>query len=163
MDSRGALKAGIVGGERMVTAYLADLSDADLLARAVPGTNHIAWQLGHLIYAERWMMDLVRPGSVPELPPGFHEQHSNDTASSDDPAKFLTKAKYLEIFQGVRAGTLALLEKMSDADLDEQAPERLRHFLPTVGNVFAMQGTHWVMHAGQWAIIRRTLGKPPLF
>jgi hypothetical protein len=163
MDSRGALKAGIVGGERMVQAYLGDLSDAVLLARAVPGTNHIAWQLGHLIYAERWMVDLVRPGSVPELPAGIHEQHSNDTAASDDPTKFLSKAEYLELFKGVRAGTLALLETLSDAELDEQAPERLRHFLPTVGNVFVMQGTHWVMHAGQWAIIRRTLGKPPLF
>jgi len=22
---------------------------------------------------------------------------------------------------------------------------------------------HWLMHAGQWAVVRRKLGKPPLF
>lgn len=29
--------------------YLDDLTDGDLLIRPVPGMNHVAWQLGHLI------------------------------------------------------------------------------------------------------------------
>jgi hypothetical protein len=29
--------------------------------------------------------------------------------------------------------------------------------------VFSMQGSHWMMHAGQWAVLRRKLGRPPLF
>jgi len=36
----------------MITqAYLGDFTDADLLVRSVPGSNHAAWQLGHTIAA----------------------------------------------------------------------------------------------------------------
>jgi hypothetical protein len=163
VDTRQALKTTIVSGQSIVESYLGDLSDADLMVRALPGTNHIAWQLGHLLTAEHDMVDLVRPKSMPELPAGFREKHSKETSKSDDPKAFLTKAAYLDVFKKQRAGTLAALETMSDTDLDRPAPEPLRGFLKTMGEVFSMQGTHWVMHAGQWALIRRKLGKPPLF
>jgi DinB family protein len=163
VDSRRAIKAGIVSGQKVVDAYLADLTDAEILVRPVPGTNHIAWQLGHLISAEHDMMEAVRPKSMPELPSGFREKHKKETATSDDPKAFFTKAQYVEAVNKQRAGTLALLETMSDAELDQPAPEALKSFLKTVGEAFTMQGTHWVMHAGQWAVVRRKLGRPPLF
>lgn len=163
MDTKQALKSAINGGQHLVESYLADLSDADLLVRPIPGTNHIAWQLGHLIAAENMMLDAVRPGSMPKLPAGFKEKHGKEAAKSDDPKAFLTKAEYLELFKQQRNGTLAVLETMSDAELGKEAPPSLRSFLKRIGDVFAMQGTHWVMHAGQWAIIRRKLGRPPLF
>lgn len=163
MDSRQALKSAINGGQGVVDQYLSDLSDADLLVRPIPGTNHIAWQLGHLIAAENMMIDALSPGSMPKLPAGFKKQHSNDTAGSDDPKAFLTKAQYLDLFKQTRAATLAVLDKLSDEDLSKESPEALRHFVKRVGDVFSMQGTHWVMHAGQWAIVRRKLGRKPLF
>jgi hypothetical protein len=163
MDSRQALKSGINGANHLIEAYLGDLSDADLRVRAIPGTNHIAWQLGHLIQSENFMIEKICPGSMPKLPEGFKEQHAKETAGSDDPKAFLTKDQYLALFKAQRAGTLAALEKMSDADLDKPSPPPLDHFLKRVGDVFAMQGTHWVMHAGQWAIVRRKLGHKPLF
>ena len=163
MDSRQALKCGIAGGQKITDAYLGDLTDADLLVRAVPGTNHIAWQLGHLIAAENMMLEALRPKSMPPLPEGFREKHNKHTAVSDDPKAFLSKAEYLDAMKKQRAATLAVLDSLSDDELGQPAPEALRGFLKTVGDVFAMQGTHWVMHAGQWALIRRTLGKPPLF
>jgi hypothetical protein len=163
VDTRQALRRGILGGQNIVEGYLADLSDADLLVRPVPGTNHIAWQLGHLIAGEHMMIEGIKPKSMPPLPEGFREKHGKQTAGSDDPKAFLTKAQYLEAMKSQRAGTLAALDSMSDADLDVPSPESFRQFAKTVGDVFAMQGTHWVMHAGQWAIIRRKLGRPPLF
>jgi hypothetical protein len=62
-----------------------------------------------------------------------------------------------------RAGTLAALEKLSDDDLEKPAPEKIQQFGATVGTVFAGQNMHWVMHAGQWVIVRRQLGRKPLF
>jgi hypothetical protein len=163
VDSRKALRAGIRGAQNVVEAYLGDLTDADLLVRPVPGANHIAWQLGHLIGSENMMLEGVRPKSMPPLPEGFRQKHSKETAKSDDPKNFLTKAEYLELMNKHRASTLAVLDSMSDADLDQPAPEAMRQYLKTVGDVFAMQGSHWMMHAGQWAIIRRKLGRAPLF
>ena len=38
------------------------------------------------------------------------------------------------------------------------APEQMRKFCPTVGAVFLLHPQHWLMHAGQWVIVRRKLG-----
>jgi hypothetical protein len=163
MDSRQAFKSSINGAQHLVDAYLSDLTDADLMVRPIPGTNHIAWQLGHLIASENSMLEAICPGSMPKLPAGFKEKYGKETAASDDPKAFLSKAEYLDLFKQQRAATLAALDRMSDEELSKDAPPALKHFLKRVGDVFAMQGTHWVMHAGQWAIVRRKLGRPPLF
>lgn len=163
MDSRAALKGCLDWGTMLVTMYLGDLEDADLLVRPIPECNHIAWQLGHLINSENNLVETTLPGSMPPLPAGFAEKHSKETASSDNPADFLTKAEYLKIREEQRVATAAALAKLTDADLDQLPPEQFRTYLKSVGDLFAMLGTHDVMHAGQWAVIRRKLGRPPLF
>jgi hypothetical protein len=163
MNSRQALKAGIDGAQMITDRYLADLSDADLMVRPIPGTNHIAWQLGHLIQSENSLTEGACPGSMPKLPAEFAKKLKRDNFGSDNPADFFTKEEYLKVAKEQRAATLAALEKLSDADLDKPGPESMRAFCPTVASIFVLQGSHWLMHAGQWAIIRRKLGKPPLF
>ncbi|MFM8221811.1 MAG: DinB family protein, partial [Planctomycetaceae bacterium] len=49
MNARDAIKLNLNMSDMIVRSYLSDLSDSDLLIRPVAGTNHIAWQLGHLI------------------------------------------------------------------------------------------------------------------
>ena len=163
MDSRAAIKTCINSGKMITDAYLGDLTDADLLVRPCPGINHIAWQLGHLIYAEHAMVESIAPGSMPALPPGFESRYNNETAKSDNPANFLTKEEYLRILNEQRAGTLAALDSQSDADLDLPVHPPFNSFLASRGALFSMQGSHWLMHIGQWAVIRRILNRPPLF
>lgn len=163
MNARDALKRSIQSADFLVNAYLEDLADADLLVRPVPGANHIAWQLGHLICSEHGMLSAQYPGSMPPLPEGFAARYTAETAALDDPAAFHTKAEYLRLYREQRAGTLANLASIRDDDLDGPAPERFRHFLETVADLFHIQGSHAVMHAGQWAIVRRKLGRRPLF
>ena len=158
-----AINAAMQQSEMICKAYLEDLTDAEVLVRPVEGANHIAWQLGHLIGSENGMIEMVCPGSMPELPEGFQEKHNNDTAGLDDAGAFLTKAEYLAIGDEQRAGTLAALKTLSADDLDKPAPEALQQIAQTVVGVFTMQPTHWTMHAGQWAIVRRKLGRKPLF
>lgn len=163
MNAHGAIRNALASAEMISTAYLNDLSDDDLLVRPVPGTNHIAWQLGHLIAAENGMVEETCPGSMPALPSGFREKHDKETAGSDDRKAFLSKDEYLRLFKQQREATLKALEKMSETDLDRPAPDRFRQYIDTAGGVFVMQASHWLMHAGQWAVVRRKLGRPPLF
>lgn len=163
MNAHAVLREALNGADSIVTAYINDLSDADLLVRPVPGANHIAWQLGHLIASENAMVGDTCPGVMPALPAGFKEKHTNDTAGSDDRKAFLSKDEYLRLYREQRAGTLKALEGLKEADFDRPAPERYRHFVPTVGGLFNMQATHWLMHAGQWAVVRRKLGRKPIF
>ena len=147
----------------VVQSYLQDLSDEDLLRRPVKNANHIAWQVGHLIVAEHSLNNMVCPDSMPPLPPGFAEKHTKETSSNDDRTAFCTKQEYLKAMEEQRAGTLALLKRLSDTELDQPAPEKIRRFGATVGAVIAGQSAHWMMHAGQWVIVRRQLGKEASF
>jgi hypothetical protein len=163
MNSREAIKLGLSCSNSVVQRYLADLTDAELLMRPVAGANHIAWQLGHLISAEHRMVEGACPGSMPALPPGVAEKYTKETAKLDSPGDFHPKAVYLKAYEEQRAATLRALDKLSDADLDKPAPAQFSSFLKSVGDLFSLQGSHWPMHAGQWAVTRRKLGRPPLF
>jgi hypothetical protein len=160
MNAKDALLQNIGFGDHIVNAYLADLSDADLLLRPVEGQNHIAWQLGHLISSERRMLESIKSGVSPALPEGFEEAHSRDTTTSDDRSKFLPKQRYLELFQSQRAATRKVIEELSDADLDAPGPERTRKMAPTVGSVLGLLGNHVLMHVGQFVGVRRKLKMP---
>jgi hypothetical protein len=160
MTAKDAILHTMGMSDRILNSYLGDLSDADLLIRPVEGQNHIAWQLGHLISSERWFVEALRPGSCPPLPEGFDAAHNRDATTSDDPARFLPKQKYVDLYQAQRAATRAVLDSLTDADLDAPGPERARQIAPTVGATFALMGEHVIMHSGQFVSVRRKLKKP---
>ncbi len=160
MNSREAIKLSIDSGDMISMMYLGDLTDQDLMRRPCPGCNHINWQVGHLIAAEHKMGNTAVPDSMPDLPDGFEEKYSKETAGIDDPAKFCTKEELLAVYKDQRKATLAALENLSKSDLDHETGVE---YAPTVGAMFSLQGSHWLMHCGQWAVVRRQLGRPPLF
>jgi hypothetical protein len=146
--------------DSITRAYLADLTAADLLVRPVPGQNHIAWQLGHLILTEHRFVDGIKPGASPRLPPGFEEGHGRDKSSVDDPTKFLPPEGYLRLFAAQREATKTVLNGLDEAALDAPGPEGMRQMAPTVGAGFTLMGNHVLMHVGQYVSVRRKLGKP---
>jgi hypothetical protein len=162
MKTKDALKSTMDISSMVLDSYISDMSDAELMSRPSPSSNHLAWQLGHLISSEVSLLESICPGKAAELPAGFAEKHAKETVANDDPRQFCTKEEYRALFQKVRASTLAALEGLSDADLDAPSPERFRQFVPTVGQLLTLIGTHPMMHAGQFAVVRRVLGKPVL-
>ena len=160
--AKNILRRAIEGAHWITRAYVEDLADADLLVRSVPGTNHIAWQLGHAIGGTRKMLAAIGR-EAPALPEGFAEAYTRETSASDDPAKFATKAQYLALMDQMKAASLAAVEATPESELDAPGPDSMREYAPTIGTVLMLLGTHWLMHAGQFVPIRRKLGKPPLF
>ncbi len=149
--------------ELIVQQYLHDLSDGDLLVRPHEKMNHIAWQLGHLISSENFHITQMYPEAMPPLPEGFAARHTKETAAENDRDAFCSKAEYLEAMRVQREGTMAVLRGLSDDQLLQPAPESIHYLGSTIGAVFAGESVHWMMHAGQWAVVRRKLGRPPLF
>jgi hypothetical protein len=161
-DAKNLLRKSIEMGQWLTKAYVEDLSDEQLLVRSVPGSNHIAWQLGHLIASQKGMLNsLGLPAAT--LPDGFEAAYTKEMSSSDDPAKFTTKARYLELLEQMNAACLAAVDATPDEALGKPGPESMREYAPTVGDVLAMLGSHLVMHSGQFVPIRRKLGKPAVF
>ncbi len=163
MNAKEAVKSALTSTQDLLSRYLSDLSDADLLVRAVPKANHIAWQLGHLIAAEIQFGKQIPGAAFPELPAGFADQHSPATAGVDPPKGFGSKDSYLGLFNKVREATIAALAKVPDADLDRPTSGRMAPFAPTLGHLLLLQANHTLMHAGQFTVVRRKLGKPVLF
>jgi hypothetical protein len=160
MNTKDAIRETLNLSHTVLTSYMKDLSDADLLKRPGDGCTNLAYQLGHLISSECGLLNGIRAGAAPELPAGFQEKHSKGNVASDNPADFLTKQQYLELTEKVHAATLATLEAFPDADFDKPAPESFRKMFPTMGSMFILIATHPMMHAGQFVPVRRALGKP---
>ena len=162
MKAQDAIRSTLTSTQYMLGMFLNDLSDADLLVRPVPAANHIAWQLGHLIAAEGNMLTpYIKDAGYPALPAGFAEQHNKEAAVKD--TGFLTKAEYLGLFNKVRQATIDAVGKLSDADLDAPTTGPMSQMVPTVGALLLLSGDHVMMHAGQFTVVRRKLGKPVLF
>lgn len=162
MHAKDAMKYEMDTAMMVLKTYISDLSDADLMVRPAKGANHIAWQLGHLISSEVQLLNGASPGAAIELPAGFATAHTKDTTGVDDPSKFFSKQQYLDLFDKQRAATKAALDKISDAALDKESPEDMKSYCPTVGTIFMLIGGHVLMHSGQFATVRRILGKPVL-
>jgi hypothetical protein len=160
MNTKEAIQSTMDMSLFVLNKYLSDLDDADLLRRPGPGCNHLAWQLGHLISSEVNLLESICPGKAAELPAGFAERHSKENCHVDDPKQFATKQEYQDLFQKVRSATLSALRAIPDADLDNPSPEWIRASFPKVGQMFTLIGTHPMMHAGQFVVVRRQLQKP---
>jgi hypothetical protein len=163
MNFHDAIRSALSGADFLSHRYLDDLTDAEIMIRPVPDANHLAWQLGHLIASERHLVEAGVPGSMPELPAGFAEKHKKETATSDNPADFLTKEEYFALAKTIRAATLQALDRLSPSDLDKPVEGRLPPFVKRVGDCFTIIPNHWALHAGQWVILRRKLNRERMF
>ncbi len=116
-------------GHFVARSYVEDLTDAELLLRSTPGSNHIAWQLGHLIGSVRGML-LGLGCQAPRFPRALTPPTIARTSASDDPAKFATKAQYLALMDQMKAASLAAVEATPENKLDSPGPESIREYAP---------------------------------
>jgi hypothetical protein len=159
-----AVRTALQSTEQLVTWFLGDLSDADLLVRPAPAANHIAWQVGHLIVSEGQLAGPQLPEArYPELPADFARRHGKETQFQDPPSGFATRNEYVGLFKKVRGATLEAVGKLSDSDLDRPTSGRMAEFAPTLGALLLLVSNHSLMHGGQFSVVRRKLGKPVLF
>jgi hypothetical protein len=160
MHAKDTIRQTLDMGDMVLQRYVGDLDDADLKVHPAEGMNPIAWQIGHLISVERSAIEGIKPGSSPKLPEGFDDAHSTESAKANNLSGLKTKADYLDLWQAQHAATKAVLDGLSDAELDAPAPERFQRMCPTVGAVMVLMGTHALMHVGQFVPVRRKSGKP---
>ena len=160
MKVQDLVKMQVELADTVCLGYLQDLSDQEWMQHPHAQCNYLNWQVGHLIASENEMMKTIAADVMPDLPPGFREKYTKETAGSNDAVNFVSKDELLKIQKDQRAGTLAVLEKVQDSDFDKPTGVK---YAPTVAAMLNLQGSHWLMHAGQWVVVRRQCGKPPLF
>jgi hypothetical protein len=147
----------------MLQATVADMTDAELIQRPVPGANNGLWQIGHLIASESRLVNGGAGKIVIELPAGFADRYNTKTASINEPAQLGNKADLLALLADVREKTCQWVAGLTVADMARPAPEAMQKRLPTVGHIVTMIPAHIAMHIGQLQVLRRKLSKPILF
>lgn len=160
MHGKDAIRNAYELSQMVLTSYVNDLSDEELLKRPGDGCNHIAWQLGHLVSSECGLLDAAAPGFSIELPEEFKEKHGKENTGSDSPEDFCGKDEYLAYFGKLKEATYKALDAQSDEDLAKPAPEHFQSICPNMGGLFVLIATHAMMHVGQWVPVRRQLDKP---
>jgi hypothetical protein len=153
--AKDVIRDTLANSDFILKAYLADLSDGDLLVPPVEGMNPVAWQLGHLISVERDWIEKLQPGSCPALPGGFGAAHGKETAAPNPFRPFCGKAEYVQAWDAQRAATLSALDALPDAKL---SAETGIEFAPTNTALLNMIGIHALMHVGQFVPVRRKAG-----
>jgi hypothetical protein len=164
MTAIDAIRTALQSTHHLITWFLSDLSDADLLVRPVQGANHIAWQIGHVLVTETRLVSQQGFRAVyPELPAGFEKQHSKDTQAREPATGFATRGEYVDLFTKVRHATIAGLNALKESNLEAPTTGPMAAFAPTLGALLLLTSNHSLMHAGQFSVVRRKLRKPVLF
>lgn len=144
----------------MLAGAVADLTEAEMYMRPVPGANHPFWQIGHLASAESHMLSKFcgRPAVVS---PEWHAKFKNKVTNHEDsPAFFgVSKDELMKQFETVRQSTINFAKSLSDEELKKPTGWDMA---PTVGAVIGLNLGHTTMHLGQVQVLRRKLNKPIL-
>ncbi|MBX3422589.1 MAG: DinB family protein [Pirellulaceae bacterium] len=157
MSTKSVIRDGLQTAQMVGLAYLSDLDDAQLMLRPHPDCHSINWQIGHLIISEHDQINKIASAAMPDLPVGFRESFAATNSAADDTDGSFGKEQLLAIYQGQRQATLKVLSQLTEEQLDQ--PTGIS-YAPTQAALIQMQGAHWLMHCGQWAVVRRQCGKP---
>lgn len=141
---------------------ITDMKDSPMTQPTPNGGNHPLWVLGHVVRAESDLLDgfiLGQPNRFPEL-----ECFSMGQTPSTNADDYSPMDELLAKSEEIRAATLAHLDTLTEADLDQKshAPEEFGAFFGTVGACLVAMTTHMSFHAGQVADARRAAGRAPL-
>lgn len=160
MSAKDIIKYSFTMSNMVVDSYLADLTNEEWMKRPHAECNHVNWQVGHIISSNNFILTAAVPDSLPALPDGMSDQYAKEKATSDDASQFMSKDELLAVLAKQREAIMSCLESIPDEDLDKPTPESIQRLAPNVGGAFEMLCLHWMMHAGQWVVVRRELGKP---
>lgn len=156
----------IIFARNYTLGLLAESPQADWFRQPPGGVSHIAWQVGHLAFAEYRMALLRTRGPLPAdaelLPDRFIQLFGAGSTPVADASKYPTPAEIRAVLDRVHQAALRELPSLTDADLDEAVP-RPHKFANTKLKALLWCAQHEMVHAGQIGLLRRQLGLSPLW
>jgi hypothetical protein len=150
---------------RNYTIGLLDQTPTDEWYRIPPGgVSHVAWQVGHIAFAEYrlalWRIRGERPDDAAFFSPEFRRQFGADSVPQADSR--YAAADLRAVLDRVHQQVLLEVHGLNEAELDQPVP----HPHPFANTkLLALQwcAHHEMLHAGQIGLLRRHLGYPPMW
>ena len=130
------------------------------------GVSHIAWQVGHLAFAEYSLaLKRIRGKRAEDaqlLPAAFVEKFGRGSSPDPDPGAYPSTEEIRRVFETLHRQVLHEVSALEDTVFDEPVTDPHPHF-STKGGALVWCAEHEMMHAGQIGLLRRLLGKPPIW
>jgi hypothetical protein len=157
------IRMGLEFGGTRVLELIDDVKDQPFTFPTPKGGNHPLWILGHLAWAEGFLLQVMldRPNPLAH----WKELFGPGSEPTADATRYPSFEEARKLFLEQRAKTLSLLNELTDADLDRPSKGCPPDFVPvlgTYGQCFLMLVLHPQMHRGQVTDARRALGRKPL-
>lgn len=152
---------------RNYTLRLLDQTKAEDWFRQTPGgISHIAWQVGHLAFAEyRMALERIRgprPLDANLISDEFLLLFGRDSVPDVDPKNYPIQTEIRTVFERVHEQTVRDLQAVDEREMD--MPVLKPHSLVKT-KLWALLwcAQHEAVHAGQIGLLRRQLGYPPIW
>lgn len=161
MQSIDLIRTNLRRSEAIVLAGVEDMRHHCVVFPTPRGGCHTLWVLGHLAYIEALVVRRIMLGEPNPLAQWQEVFDGADTSGDID--QFPPFDRVLQECRAVRASTLALLESLSEEDLDRASahvPGGLEELFGTYRSCLQYAADHWFMHRGQLADARRAAGLP---
>ena len=146
-------------------SLLEGLSDHDWFWTPRPAVTHIAWQVGHLAFAQYGLALFRQRGratvDIELMSNKFRKTFGKGSTPSPDRGVYPNPADILEIMTNIHSQVLKELPTFIDFELDEPIDPPHAGF-PTRFGALLMAADHEMLHAGQIGLLRRLMGKHPL-
>jgi hypothetical protein len=150
---------------RFTKGFLADLAPDEWFWSPPHVTTHIAWQVAHVAVAQYNLCLRRIRGRTAEDGPMISEDFIDTFKIGSQPIADAARNPPLDeiqrVFDGVFEKSLVELATRTDAELDAPLEQPHRVFTTKMGAV-EFCPLHEMNHAGQIALLRRLMGKPPL-
>ena len=128
-------------------------------------TTHVAWQVGHLAVAQyNLCLRRIRGRTEADekfMPESFFDRFKLGSTPAAGAENNPPLEEIQRVFAAVHRQSLAELAERTDAELDVPADPPHPAFQTKLGAV-EYTPLHEMVHAGQIALLRRLMGKPPL-
>ena len=159
MQSIDLLRDNLQKSESRVLARVEEMREHCLVPPTRNGGGHTLWILGHLAYIEGLVIRGFMLGE--ENPLADWEEPFDGADVSGDVDSYPSFEQVLAKCREMRESTLALLDSLTEDDLDQasaKVPEGFEDTFGTYRLCFQLVADHWYMHRGQLADARRAAG-----
>lgn len=133
------------------------LTQADSLIQPQPAGNCLNWVVGHVLCVYDQLLPLL--GQAPVLPPGALKRYERGSAPITNASEAMDLSYLLNGIEEAVARLDAGLQKLSEEELDSQAPFSPTGNPETVRSLVGLILFHQAYHTGQAGLLRRMAGK----
>ncbi len=159
MQSIDLIRDNLKQSRDRVLARIEDMREHCMVFPTRNGGCHTLWVLGHLAYIETLVIRGFMLGEANPL--ADWEQVFDGTDVSGDISQYPPFDQVLAKCREVREATLAVIDSLSEDDLDKVSARMPKGFEDTFGThrlCLQFVADHWYMHRGHLADTRRAAG-----